>query len=191
MSHSICPSCGQAGARERRVAEYDYKECGLPGVRLVASVLETSCAQCGQHSVHIPKEGQLLQVIAVELLTRPRALSGAELRFLRKSCRLSQAALADHLRKRRETVAEREAKSDPRLSEAEDVWFRLVILREFNALQARPAGSLLSAAQRERLARFTHDFTLRALELDAHGHRRLALCLQRSGDDWQAVGKAA
>ena len=154
MKSTTCPLCGRSGAHEKSPAEYAYKECGLLGVRLSGGVVETSCTKCGEKSVRILKEGQLLQLIALALLTTSRKLSGPELRFLRRSCQLSQASLAGHLKKRRETVAEREAKSDPKLSEAEETWFRLIVLREFNEVLGRPGVNLLSAVHRKRLELF-------------------------------------
>ena len=191
MNRVICPNCGQRGATEKRVLEYAYKECGLPGVRLFGGVTETSCPQCGESSVRIPKEGQLLQVIALMLLTTPRTLSGPEMKFLRKSCQLSQAALAGQLRKRRETVAEREAKKDPRLSEAEEAWFRLIILHDFNELLERRDWNHLSPTHMELLSTFTREFSQKAVELGERELQRTTLRLQQSGDDWQAMDNAA
>ena len=191
MNSTICPLCGQSGARETRPAEYAYKECGLPGVRLSGGVVETSCTLCGEQSVTILKEGQLLQLIALVLLTTSRKLSGPELRFLRRSCQLSQAALAAHLKKRRETVAEREAKSDPKLSEAEETWFRLIALREFSEALGRPGVNLLSAVHRRRLELFIREFSQRAAQLSEHAVERSALRLETSGDNWQFNESAA
>ena len=73
MNNVICPNCGRPGATEERVPEYAYKECGLLGVRLFGGVTATACPLCGESSVRIQKEGQLLQVIALMLLTTPRA----------------------------------------------------------------------------------------------------------------------
>ncbi len=191
MKSTTCPLCGQSGVHEKRPTEYAYKECGLPGVRLSGGVVETSCKKCGEKSVTILKEGQLLQLIALALLTTSRKLSGPELRFLRRSCQLSQASLAGHLKKRRETVAEREAKPDPKLSEAEETWFRLIVLREFNAALKRPEANLLSVVHRARLELFTREFSQRAAQLSEHPVGRSLLRLEACGDDWRFTERAA
>jgi DNA-binding transcriptional regulator YiaG len=191
MTSAICPNCGQRGATEKLVAEYAYKECGLAGVRLFGGVTDTSCPHCGESSVRIQKEGQLLQVIALMLLTTPRALSGSEMKFLRKSCGLSQAVLAERLRKRRETVAEREAKKDPKLSEAEEAWFRLIILHEFKGLLEQRGRNHLSPAHMEVLGAFTRELGEKIVELSDRELQRRTLRLHQSGDDWQVMDEAA
>jgi DNA-binding transcriptional regulator YiaG len=191
MNSIICPNCGQRGATEKHVAEYAYKECGLPGVRLFGGVTETSCPHCGENSVRVQKEGQLLQVIALMLLTTPHALSGSEMKFLRKSCGLSQAALADQLKKRRETVAEREAKKDPNLSEAEEAWFRLIILHSFDALLGRPGRNHLSAVHVELLGTFKREIGEKMIELGERELKRLTLRLKQSGNNWHSMDRAA
>ena len=64
---------------------------------------------CQEKYYHVMREGQVLQLIAVTLLTSRNRLHGPELRYLREACQLRQHQLAKVLRCRRATVAEREA----------------------------------------------------------------------------------
>src|SRR5262245_46274185 len=106
----ICPSCGSAKVAVRHPATYRYREAGLDGVTLLGGVTEIECAACRNTYVHVEKEQQLLQVIALVLLVKPGHLTGRELRYLRTEMELSQADLAKALGVRRETIAERESK---------------------------------------------------------------------------------
>lgn len=192
MTSTRCPGCGRPCATEIELAEYDYSvQCGLPGVRLTGGVTSTKCPRCREEWFAVRKEGQLLQVLAVALLASPRALSGAELRFLRKSCGLSQSQLAERLRKRRETVAERECRDDPRLTEAEETWFRLVILNEFTAALERDGYNLLSESHREFLSKFSSEFFRRALALASRTRDASRLGVRQVGDSWQLPEEAA
>jgi DNA-binding transcriptional regulator YiaG len=156
MSHSVtCPSCGGATATARALASYRYRESGIPNLWLEGGVTETVCASCRKRHIRIEKESQLLQVIALRLLMDARPLTGYELRFLRGACSLSQAKLAEALRRRRETVAEREAKAEPGIPFAEEVLIRFVLLGHFNEHLRDRENSFLTKRQRGLLADFT------------------------------------
>ena len=100
-----CPGCGKLAARERDLAEYDFFECGLPGVTLRWGAVETACSDCGEKYFHVRKEGQVLQLLALSLLTSPHHLLGSELRYLRGACELMQEQLAKILKCRRAGTA--------------------------------------------------------------------------------------
>jgi hypothetical protein len=150
----------------QEVSKYHYRESGLSNVWLAGGVARTECTACGKTSVRITKEPQLLQVIALDLLMRPTPRTGAELRFVRRACGLSQAALAHLLKSpRRETVAEREGKEVTSLNFAEEVGLRWVLLQAFHDHLTTPGNSALEAGQLERLWRFSvffREFAARA-----------------------------
>jgi DNA-binding transcriptional regulator YiaG len=172
MNPAMCPGCGSRAVAERELTEYRYAECGLPGVKLHGGVLETRCRACGERFVSIQSEGQLLQAIALMLLTGPNRLTGPELRFIRRTCELSQDALARSLRCRRATVAEREAMGQPRISEAEQIWIRLVLLDEFRKHLEGPDRNFLSSSHMDRLQTFGKEFSLKALAIAGHALKR-------------------
>jgi len=193
MDPVMCPNCGRPVATEKQLPEYRYKECGLPNVTLHGGVTRTDCPNCGQKHVRVRKEGQLLQVLALMLLTTPRRLTGPEMKFLRGVCQLSQARLAEVLKHRRETVAERESKKTPNVSEAEETWFRLAILNAFREQLSKPGRNLLAKSHMQRLNTFTQNFYKKALELAEREIRRLRLSmrLEPPGDEWQLMDRAA
>lgn len=191
MSFFICPSCGRRTAKQRVIAEYRYRECGLSDVVLCGGVIETHCARCDERSVAVPGEWQVLQLIALALLTASQRLTGPQMKFLRGACDLSQAALAKTLRKRRETVAERESQLDPRISEAEETWFRLAILEAFNQHLSDPGRNFLAPVHINALRIFAADFSKTALSIAEREHAQRPLRLRLTGALWKATGRAA
>lgn len=184
MNPMVCPGCGKRTASAREPAEYLYRECGLPGVRLYGGVTETTCPSCGERHVRIRKEGQLLQVIALNLLLRRAYLAGPEMRFLRRACGLTQAQLAQRLGKRRATIAEREARQDPNISLVEQLGLRLMFLTAFHEYLKQDGRNLLAESHREQLRDFTARLLDRVAETPPTGKRRLALKVLLE-DDWQ------
>ena len=191
MSSFICPGCGRRTAKQQVVPEYRYRECGLSDVVLCGGVIETNCGHCDEQSVAVPGEWQVLQLIALALLTSQQRLAGPQMKYLRGACDLSQAALAKTLRKRRETVAERESRLDPRISEAEEVWFRLAILEAFSQHLSEPDRNFLAPVHLKALRTFAAEFSRTALAIAEREHRPLPLRLRRAGDLWMATGRAA
>jgi DNA-binding transcriptional regulator YiaG len=94
-------------------------------------VQQIACSACGAKSIHIEREQQLLQVVALMLLMKPGHLNGREMRYLRGACDLSQAKLALSLGVRRETVAERESQETPGLDAGAEFFLRVILLRQF------------------------------------------------------------
>jgi putative transcriptional regulator len=158
MSPVICPSCGKPAATARQLPMYRYKESGIPNLWLKGGVTETVCASCGTKHLKIEKESQLLQFVALNILEDPRPLTGHEMRFLRGAARMSQASLAEVLRLRRETIAERESKDNPGIDFADEVVFRLVVLWRFNKHLQTKGNNFLTEIQSKRLDNFTNWF---------------------------------
>lgn len=186
MNVVICPGCGRPGAKERVLTSYRYTESGIPNLWLRGGVTETVCGRCKEKYFGIEKEGQLLQTIALGLLMVPWHLSGHEMRFLRGTCQLSQAKLAAILRLRRETIAEREGKTNPRIGFADEVLLRLVFLRHF-AQELNERENFLTESQRKTLADFTEFFSSFCREFagrNAH-RKRLVAALDHAGERWK------
>jgi len=192
MSHVICPGCGRPSATARALPTYRYKESGIPNLWLKGGVTQTECDNCGQSYIKIEKESQLLQVIALGLLIDARPLTGHEMRFLRGACQMSQARLAEALKKRRETISEREAKQNPHISYADEVLLRLVLLRSFKAQLEGAGEKLLTKNQRQVLTGFTDWFSGFSEQFAERMTRRTRLiaAMDDEGELW-SLGKAA
>lgn len=93
-----CERCRRPMRARRSTAHapYRYLESGLRGVDLIGVTIST-CPACGEEVVSIPKLGQLHQAIAGALLTKPGALAGDEIRFLRKNAGIAASRFAELL----------------------------------------------------------------------------------------------
>jgi len=177
------PQCRRCKTRVRpkELKRYHYRESGLDNVYLGGVTIET-CPSCGLDLLIVPREQQVLQVIALVLLSKPLGLSGQEMKYLRTICRLTQADLAARLGLgRRETVAERETEAVAMTREA-DFWFRAVILGRFTEILAEPKRCFLTPAHRRQLRALKNHF----LELPRKKPcRRKTLSLEASEDGWK------
>lgn len=153
MSKASCPSCGSASATRRQLASYPYRESGLDNVVLSGGVEEFHCERCGERSVAVHLEPQLLQVLVLALLQKPTLLTGAEMRYLRKAVGLSQAELSERLRLRRETIAERELRATPNHRPADDLVLRLVVVAAFREHLSHPQNRHLAPGHVRELER--------------------------------------
>jgi putative zinc finger/helix-turn-helix YgiT family protein len=106
-----CRTCGKAETTTSRET-YLYTESGLPNVTLVG-VDVRRCAACGAHEVLLPRVEDLHRVIARAVVHKPARLSGAEVRFLRKSLGWSGADFAKHLGVDPSTVSKWENDKEP------------------------------------------------------------------------------
>ncbi|HEY3216472.1 MAG TPA: hypothetical protein VGK93_08260 [Candidatus Eisenbacteria bacterium] len=192
MSHVTCPGCGKPAATARAIATYHYTESGLDNVWLVGGVTETECSECGEKFLRVTREPQLLQVIALDLLMRPSYRTGAELRFLRRACGLSQEQLAALLQcPRRATIAEREAKDHPGLSFPEEVGYRWVLLKAFQEFVTTPGNNALEASHLQKFWSFAGFFRDFAIKVDSHHRRITARVRQNAWTVDEHRGKAA
>ena len=64
-------------------APYHFVDSGLPNVYLVGIKYQV-CKKCGMQAADIPAVKQLMQVIARSIVENEAALTGLEIRFLRK-----------------------------------------------------------------------------------------------------------
>jgi putative zinc finger/helix-turn-helix YgiT family protein len=97
-----CTECG--AAMTEKAENYRYRECGLPSVTLIG-VLIRRCNQCGDYEVAIPRVEELHRLIARALIEKQTRLTGAEVRFLRKSLGLSGPDFARRMGVTIETVS--------------------------------------------------------------------------------------
>ena len=88
-----CTECGEAQRLTR--ATTDYPESGLDNVKLV-DVPVWECGN-GHQEVEIPKAEQLHGLLVNALISKPAALAGSEIRFLRKELGMSGRAFARQL----------------------------------------------------------------------------------------------
>jgi DNA-binding XRE family transcriptional regulator len=180
---AVQPQCRRCKTpiRSRELKRYHYRESGLDNVYLGGVTIE-ACPSCGLDLLIVPREQQVLQVIALVLLSKPLGLSGPEMKYLRTICRLTQADLAARLGLgRRETVAERETEAVAMTREA-DFWFRAVILGRFTEILAEPKRCFLTPAHRRHLRALKSRF----LELPRKKPcRRKVLSLEPSEDGWK------
>ena len=188
-----CSYCWQDCFIAEPQSVHEYAEWGLTGIVLVGGVTKVTRA-CGWSRPHyfFERSGQLMQAIALSLLTQPEALTGPEQRFLRRSCRLTQLQMADLLRlRRRETVSDREGIAAQQLAPADEFWFRSVVLAKFRAQLGSDGRNQLSqnhltllAEFESCLARFTGVLTERL------GIRKTVLSFLAEGT-WQLEPAAA
>lgn len=82
---TTCIACGADRATEKVLATYDDDAIGIP-VTIKNAVIRHECEECGFSGVEIPDPEGLEAAIAVARILIPVALSGQEIKFLRKVC---------------------------------------------------------------------------------------------------------
>jgi putative zinc finger/helix-turn-helix YgiT family protein len=83
---------------------YHFTASGLDNVFLV-DIHCFVCSDCGEVSAEIPAVRQLLSLIARDLVQKPFALTGSEVRFLRKRLRKKQIDFARQIGLEPETLS--------------------------------------------------------------------------------------
>lgn len=111
----------------KRKKPYHYTECGLDEVYLVGGYEEHETPY--GKGVSVKNVDGLHRAIADWLVCEKKALSGSEIRFLRKQLDLSQSELADLLGTTSQTVARWE-KAQFEIPGPADILLRLVYLQE-------------------------------------------------------------
>ena len=110
----LCPTCNRPVTRTV-LGEYedDLIGIGVP-VRLVDSVIEERCDECGVVvGREIPDFDGLVAAVAVSRALHPLKLRGEELRFLRKALEVSAKELAEIIGVTQETMSRWENNRDP------------------------------------------------------------------------------
>ncbi len=121
-----CRTCGK-GELTSRVETHLYTESGLPHVALVG-VEVRRCPSCGHHEVVLPRVTELHRTIAHAVIHKPARLSGAEVRFLRKSLGWSGVDFAERMGVDPSTVSSWENDKDP-IGPTSDRLLRLMVAR--------------------------------------------------------------
>lgn len=91
--------------------EYRYTECGLNNVIIRGA--ETAIDDDGEEMYTIPNINGLHRVIAHSIITREHGIAPEELRFLRTEMGLTQAELAELVKKDHQTVGRWERGETP------------------------------------------------------------------------------
>ena len=102
-SYEKCPACGSTEVTFKR-GHHHFLESGLDNVHL-SHVDIWVCNACGEEIVSIPRSMELMKSIAESILLKPKSLSGAEIRFLRKNLTLKINEFAQLLGVDRVTVS--------------------------------------------------------------------------------------
>lgn len=125
----ICHSCNRPYEvwKSTREHPYLYTESGLSQVQL-GGVTVYSCPSCNIQSADIPDMDGLHLLLAKELIVRPIAMSGEELRFLRKETRMTPKTFAERVGVDPKTVSNWENAEE--LSKQTDIALRFVIASE-------------------------------------------------------------
>jgi len=97
----ICYACGNK--MRKKVGDYHYVESGLPNVTLLGITI-FHCA-CGEEMPVIPCPDKLQTKLAQAIAAKPKPLSGAEIRFLRKFLVLKANEFAELLGVSKVTVS--------------------------------------------------------------------------------------
>lgn len=119
-----CTSCGAPVTTD--TVNYRYTESGLPNV-ILQGVTITTCPNCGEAEVSIPRIAKLHRAIARELANSPARLTGAELRFLRKHLGLSGEEFGRYLHTDKTKISKWETEEDP-IGPATDRLIRLLVI---------------------------------------------------------------
>ena len=93
MTHR-CSNCGQDAKKTR--ANYLFRESGLHNV-VLKNIEVIKCSHCGNEDPIIHRMADLMKQIAQALVEKPYALTGPEIRFLRKYLGMNGADFASLL----------------------------------------------------------------------------------------------
>lgn len=123
MRGNSCILCGA----EMTHSLVDHPFDALPGV-ILEGVSRYECGSCAEVEIAIPALEPLLRALAKALVERPSPLSGAELRFLRKSLGWSGVDTAAHMGVTKETLSRWESGKTP-ISALADRLIRMIVVR--------------------------------------------------------------
>ena len=115
----------------KRTENYRYDALGLPGV-VLAGVTVGHCTNCGDRTVSIPDMEGLLRLLAATVASKPYALTGKEIRFLRTWLGWSGNTFAKRLHSNPSTVSRWAAGKQP-MSAGSELALRLYVLHSAKA----------------------------------------------------------
>lgn len=101
----FCDVCNSPAMHRKSTFDepYHYVESGLPNVYLV-NVDVYRCKQCGIEVASIPRPRELHMLIVGDILRKPSAMTGDELRFMRKALMILPKEFADLLAVETQTI---------------------------------------------------------------------------------------
>lgn len=137
-----CPNCGAPMKTHRE--NHRYTESGLPDVTL-RNVEAHACSSCGERAFSIPRMAELHRLLAFAVAARRARLTGAEVRFLRKSLGWSGADFARTLGVDPATVSRWENEKEP-MGAANERLLRLAVFRT-RPVEEYPTERLAEVAQ--------------------------------------------
>ncbi|UEM19967.1 hypothetical protein JL100_023255 [Skermanella mucosa] len=91
-----CIACGASTDKVELLPTYDADVIGIP-VTLRNGVLRHSCDSCGFEGIELVDSENLSAAVAVARILLPVRLTGDEIRFLRKACRMNGKQFAAEL----------------------------------------------------------------------------------------------
>ncbi|MBD3373265.1 MAG: helix-turn-helix domain-containing protein [Candidatus Coatesbacteria bacterium] len=170
-----CSLC--ENAMEETRGDYPFPESGLPNVVLVYIPL-LKCPNCGNVEPMIHRAKHLIRALALIVLSKPHALCGAEIRYLRKHVGWKAVELAQILGVDKTTVSKWENDQDP-IGSQSDRLLRVIIRNQIKVKELHEA-----AVRAEREERFQE--LIRVIEKDYRDSRLDQLCsildVRRSSD---------
>jgi transcriptional regulator with XRE-family HTH domain len=125
MATDLTHECTSSSRREFIATEgkpYHFMESGLPNVYL-AGVRHFEC-ECGEKFVEIPAIKQLMALIARHTVMKEQALTGTEIKFLRKRLGQKAADFASAVKLQPETLSRVENEKQP-VGQKTDFYIRI------------------------------------------------------------------
>jgi putative transcriptional regulator len=139
-------TCGEK-PKIKKIALYQYTECGLPNVYL-AGIKVAHCQKCGARFPIIPSILDLYEKIAEAVALKPHTLSGIEVKFLRKQLGLTAAKWASYLKTDKTNVSRWENDRHPIGKQSDALirylYFRLLEEKENKHINADISGRITS-----------------------------------------------
>lgn len=158
-----CRECGKVGVVSRR-EDHLYVECGLPNV-VVRDMEVRVCVECGTKSLVIERATELTRTIAMAIVGKHSRLTGAEVRYLRKSLGWSGVDFARHMSVTPETVSRWENGHDLISGTADRLLRLMVVVYEKRA----------------------EDYSLETLTEISDTQENMALNVRQDAGEWRAV----
>ena len=125
MAGDVVPECAHATRNEFLATDktpYHFSESGLSNVYLVG--VKYSICDCGEKFVEIPAIKQLFSLMARNTVMKPEALTGAEIRFLRKRLGNKATEFAEKVKLTPETLS-RVENDKQRVGKRSDSYIRI------------------------------------------------------------------
>jgi YgiT-type zinc finger domain-containing protein len=89
-----CSNCGATATSVR--TNYLFKESGLSNV-ILKGIETLQCGRCGNTDPVIPRPNEVMRQLVLAVVEKPYALTGQEIRFLRKHLEMNGSTFASHI----------------------------------------------------------------------------------------------